>query len=275
MLLVVGRSDRVVLVVAALALALWCLALGERLLAGSAEDAGQWAFQTKMAAIDARLAGGTFWEAARARLELSPIVQSATFLFYGLAVLTAFCVGLVGGRRQWLRAPALQSPRWRHAIAWGLVLGLPGALLAAWWLVGPGRSFTSPGPDQILALTVGLASAPALSLAYVGLLAHVQARWPGSLALFRPAGRMALSFYLASSLLMALFACGFGLGLMGRYSAATVVGLALVVWLLLALLAQQWLRRFERGPVEQWLHRWSRTGELRAASAPGVGDARH
>lgn len=268
MLLVVGRSDRVVLAVAALAVALWGFALGDRLLAGTADPVTQQVFQMQMAGIDAQLASGTFLQAARARLELSPIVQSATFLFYGLAVLAAFCFGLVGGRRQWLSDPARHPARWRSGVAWGLALGLPGALTSSWWLVGPGLSFTSPGANQVLALTMGLASAPALSCAYVCALARVHAHWPARLAIFRPAGRMSLSFYLASSLLMALLACGFGLGLMGRYGAAAVVGMAVFVWLLLALLAPIWLSRFKRGPVEQLLHRWTRSGENRTPAPP-------
>ena len=270
MLLVVGRSDRVVIAVAALATLLWGWALAGRLLAGTADDATQHAFQLQMAAIDAQLAGGTFWQAARARLELSPIVQSATFVFYGLAVLAAFCIGLIGGRRQWLRSPAQHMGRWRRGLVWGLVLGLPGALLSAWWLVGPGLSFTSPGPMQILALTIGLASAPALSCTYVSALALRQPRRPARLALFEAAGRMSLSFYLASSLLMALLACGFGLGLMGRFGAAAVAGMAVGVWLLLALLARGWLRRFKRGPVEHLLHRWTRAGESRSPAFTGT-----
>ena len=268
MLLVVGRSDRAVLGLGALALALWGLALGDRLLAGTADDITQQAFQTQMAAIDAQLTSGTFLQAALARLELSPIVQSATFLFYGLAVLAAFCIGLVAGRQQWLRDPARHPARWRRGVFWGLALGLPGALLSAWWLVGPGLSFTSPGTRQILALTIGLASAPALSCAYVCALALMQSRWPARLVLFQSAGRLSLSFYLASSLLMALLACGFGLGLMGQYGAAAVIGMALGVWLLLALLAQAWLNRFKRGPVEQLLHSWARAGESRTRDLP-------
>ena len=237
MLLVVGRSDRAVLGLGALALALWGLALGDRLLAGTADDFTQQAFQTQMAAIDAQLTSGTFLQAALARLELSPIVQSATFLFYGLAVLAAFCIGLVAGRQQWLRDPARHPARWRRGVFWGLALGLPGALLSAWWLVGPGLSFTSPGTRQILALTIGLASAPALSCTYVCALALMQSRWPARLVLFQSAGRLSLSFYLASSLLMAL-------------------------------LAQAWLNRFQRGPVEQWLHSWARAGESRTRDLP-------
>ena len=134
--------------------------------------------------------------------------------------------------------------------------------------MGPGLSFTSPGTRQILALTIGLASAPALSCAYVCALALMQSRWPARLVLFQSAGRLSLSFYLASSLLMALLACGFGLGLMGQYGAAAVIGMALGVWLLLALLAQAWLNRFKRGPVEQLLHSWARAGESRTRDLP-------
>jgi uncharacterized protein len=254
----VGWPDRAVLAAAAVSIALWCWALVDRLLAGNASPGGQAAFQQQLAQIDSVLATGTFMQAASARLELLPVMQGAAFWFYGMAVAALFCIGLIAGRRHWLRDPARRLHWWRRGLAAGLLLGLPGSLLSAWWLIGPGTSFTLPGPMQIEGFMLCFISAPALSMAYVCAAVLLRVRRPDSLRLFRPAGRMSMSVYLGSSLLLGLFACGFGLGEMGRHGAATVMLIAAAIWLLLNVFAHLWARRFARGPVEALLHAWTR-----------------
>jgi uncharacterized protein len=64
--------------------------------------------------------------------------------------------------------------------------------------------------------------------------------------------------------LLAVIFCGFGLGLMGQLGAGAVTGIALGVWLLLDLFAQLWQKRFEHGPLEWLLRRWSRAGDAQA-----------
>ncbi len=254
MIFLVGWRDRTLLAAAGVAIVVWCIVLLDRMLAGNASDAGQAAFQQQMAQIDTTLAQGSFWQAVTARIELLSITQTAAFWFYGLAVIALFCVGTVAGRRHWLRDAGRHATWWLRGLVLGLLVGVPGGVLSAWWLIGPGLSFTSPGPMQIEGFMLCFISAPALSIAYVCAIALVHIHRPQWLVPFRPGGRMSLSIYLGSSLLLALFACGFGLGAMSRYGATVVMLIAFTIWLLLNAFAHLWMKRFARGPVEAMLH---------------------
>ena len=78
--------------------------------------------------------------------------------------------------------------------------------------------------------------------------------------LLAPAGRMALTNYLASGLLGGLVFYGYGLGLAREFSGAGINLLALALFVLLALFSHAWLTRFRFGPAE-WL--WRCMSDLR------------
>jgi uncharacterized protein len=258
LLALVGRSDRVVLWAAAASGALW--ALGLLALGSSGGDSAQTQheLQAYFAAVDAVLQSGSFWQAARARIEFWPVAQIVILLLNGFAVLSLFCLGLVAGRAQMLRHPERHTRFWRSGLWVGLPVGLAGALLSAAGMAGPGASFDATGARETAALAIGFATAPALSVAYVCALALLHIRSPSLLRIFRPAGRMSLTGYIGESVLLAGIFCGFGLGLMGQLGAGAVTAIALGVWLLLDLFAQLWQKRFEHGPLEWLLRRWSR-----------------
>jgi uncharacterized protein len=67
-------------------------------------------------------------------------------------------------------------------------------------------------------------------------------------------GRMALTNYLAQSLLCTTLFYGYGLGLFGRVGRVGLWGVVLAVWALQLLASPAWLRRFRYGPAE-WLWR--------------------
>ncbi len=68
------------------------------------------------------------------------------------------------------------------------------------------------------------------------------------------AGRMALTNYLAQSILCALIFYGFGLGLYGRLTGYPLYGVVALVWAVEIAWSVAWLRRFQIGPFE-WLWR--------------------
>lgn len=68
---------------------------------------------------------------------------------------------------------------------------------------------------------------------------------------------MSLTGYLGESLLLAAFACGWGLGRLGTVGAAQAALLALGVWFTLECFAHLWQRRFAHGPAEHLLRRWT------------------
>jgi uncharacterized protein len=261
LLALVSRSDRVVLWAAAASGLLWALGLFVLGTSGGDSAQAQREFQAYFDTADAVLATGTFWQAAQARIEFWPVAQMVILLLNGFAVLGLFCVGLIAGRARVLSRPERYSRHWCRGLWVGLAVGVPGALLSAAGMTGPGSSFDAPGTLETAALALGFATAPALSLAYVSAMALLHIRWPDLLRIFRPAGRMSLTGYVGESVLLALIFCGFGLGLMGQLGAGAVTAIALGVWLLLDVLAHQWQRRFAHGPLESLLRRWSRPVE--------------
>ena len=66
-----------------------------------------------------------------------------------------------------------------------------------------------------------------------------------------PAGRMSLTVYIGESVLMSLLYCGYGLGFFGQWGAFAVVLSGIVTWALLSLVAWQWMKRFDQGPLEK------------------------
>ena len=147
---------------------------------------------------------------------------------------------------------------WPRAKLWrlaqvGLIVGLPIAVVEAWW--GWSRGFP---PEAMFDLLMGLAGPQhlALTLAWAALLvlaapALLQTA-PG--AWLRAAGRMALSNYLLTSLVMAFCFFGWGLGLAGRVGAAQQWWFVLLGWAVMLAWSRPWLERFRQGPVE-WLWR--------------------
>lgn len=147
---------------------------------------------------------------------------------------------------------------WPRARLWqlagaGLAIGLPLALAQAWWSWSRGfppeamfEMFIGPAGPQHLALTLTWAAllvlaAPALLPTRLG-------------ERLRAAGRMALSNYLLTSLVMAFCFFGWGLGLVGRVGAAQQWWFVLLGWAVMLAWSKPWLKHFRQGPVE-WLWR--------------------
>lgn len=170
------------------------------------------------------------------------------FMFWVPPVLGFFLIGrwlVVSGRltrpdehRMWFR-------RWR---ARGLVIGLPLAIAGA-ALIHDANMMVPTLPAAI-GLTLAACAGLLLSLAYlsaVTLSAH-------RLAFLAPAGQMALSNYLAQSLLWTWIIYGHGLGLWGQLPRSLQLLLALVFFVAQIVVSTWWLRRFRFGPAE-WLWR--------------------
>jgi uncharacterized protein len=64
------------------------------------------------------------------------------------------------------------------------------------------------------------------------------------------AGRMALSNYLLTSLVMAFCFFGWGLGLIGTVGAAGQWGFVILGWAIMLGWSAPWLARFRQGPAE-------------------------
>jgi uncharacterized protein len=258
LLALVARSNRTVLVTAAVSGLVWALVLLILGSSGGESTQSQREFQAHLSAASTGLKSSSFWPAVKARINYWPTAQLVILVLNGFAVLSLFCVGLVAGRAQLLRQPERHLRWWRSGLWLGLLIGLPAALLSAIWIAGPGTSFNVPDARAPAGLALGFITAPALSLAYVCALALLHIHKPNLLKIFRPAGRMSLTGYVGESVLLALIFCGFGAGLMGQLSAGAVTAIALGVWLALDVFAQLWKKRYVHGPLEYLLARWSR-----------------
>lgn len=224
----------------------------------AATDTSQSAvWAVRVAAFDAAMVSGTWWQAVAARFEFWPVAATVIGLLNGLPVLSVFALGLLAGRKRLLAQPNSHARLWRRGRSFGTVVGLPAALLGAWLSVGPGAQLGASGLRETSGVVLGFISAPLLSWAYVGWLLRWRQRLPDGLRWFRPAGRMSLSGYLGESALLSLVFCAYGLGLFGKLGAAAVAAIALLVWLTLDLLAHLTQRFFARGPAEWLLRRFT------------------
>jgi uncharacterized protein len=97
----------------------------------------------------------------------------------------------------------------------------------------------------------------AVALGHVGLVLWLLRVWPTSVWFDRLAavGRMALTNYLAQSVICTLLFYGYGFSLFGRLDYALQLVVVAAIWALQIIISPWWLRRFQYGPVE-WLWRW-------------------
>ena len=155
-----------------------------------------------------------------------------------------FLVGLAAGRAG-LPGRLEENRVWLRRLALGLlVLGLTmEAARRTGMVLTPGGLLLESGDALV-------------GMAYVALVAlwlngDGAARLRGWLA---PLGSMALTGYLMGGLAGQAVFYGWGMAQLGRHGTLTVVGIAVGIFLLLALFARVWMARFRHGPWE-WLWR--------------------
>lgn len=173
-------------------------------------------------------------------------------------VLAMFLLGLWLARRGVAVAPQEQGPWLRRVLVWCLLVGLPGNGMLAWLMAQD--AFYALQPPGLLQAAVYAVAVPALAAAWAAgfALLFVQPRARRWLLFLVPLGRLALSNYLAHSLLGVAAFTVFGLGLAGRFSALAGVLYALAVLAVLAAASRAWLARFGQGPVERLWRRLAR-----------------
>lgn len=171
----------------------------------------------------------------------------------GPTALAMFLLGMVAARRGLFSKLGERADLLRRIQAVGFAVGLPGGALFAWF----------GGDTNTWATTVSVVTAPFLSAAYVATLIRVmhspRTRWVRSI--LAPVGRIALTNYLAQSLVGLMLFTGVGIGLAGQLSPPILVVLAVLVFVVQAVLSSLWLNRHRYGPAEYLLRsftNWSR-----------------
>lgn len=170
----------------------------------------------------------------------------------------ALALFLIGGwyiRSGVMRDPAAHRGLWRRHAWIGLPLGL--GLAALGLSIADGMSMTAPDGRGMLAMSIAFFASLALMLGYVGALtlATLSPRvGPWLRAWLAPAGRMALTNYLAQSLVASSVFYGYGLGLYGEVGRGGQTLFVFAVFALQVVASRWWLARFRYGPME-WLWR--------------------
>jgi uncharacterized protein len=173
-------------------------------------------------------------------------------------VLGIMLLGVWLGRR--LGAGTLLNDRpllWR-VLAAGLIVGVPANVAYTF-----GQQGQSDWPSLIGTVPLALAYAAGFALAWP----YAQ-RWLG---IFAAPGRMALTNYLAQSVIGIFVFYGIGLGQVGRWHPAMIYGFAAAVFVCQLLFSRWWLSTHEQGPMEALWRRWTYGGRpLLARAADSV-----
>lgn len=187
---------------------------------------------------------------------MNPIFRLANLLGENrmFKILGAFALGLWAGRRGLHLDPSAHRPLLRAVLLVGLLVGLPAS--AALELASQEEWFpaTDLGLRHSVLYAVGVAP---LALAWVSAFALLWTlpHWRARLGVFAPAGRMALSNYLAQSVVCApifLLAVSGATPAMGPTLWLPVAGAIVVVQVALS---RRWLAGHAQGPMERMWRR--------------------
>jgi uncharacterized protein len=230
--------------------------VGEVALAAKGKALPETAFVSN---LDAALSSGSFLDTVVPRLELWLLAAPNGFILQGPLVFAAFLVGVLVARRNGLVAvnPSLMN----KLIVWGLVIGLPTQMLAAYIFIANSTGVDSLG-IYLLSLTINFLTAPFLSAAYLGLLWKMSTKL--KLGLLSAAGKMSLTVYLGQSVIFSFIFSAWGLGLFGELDLLQVSLVAVGVYLLLANFSMLYLKIRTKGPMESLLTGFSKLFERKS-----------
>lgn len=225
--------------------------------AGIAQRAAQRAAHLQDIADETRLMRGDSYADATAWRAGHFLKMQGQSVGFAIIVLGLFLLGAWFIRAGVMTDPAahLRLFRW---LAWlgiplGIGLSVAGVLLAPSHLRGQNDAAFQVG------MGLGLLGSLAASLGYIGaIVLGLHGRLRRWLALLAPAGRMALTNYIAQSVIGTWVFYGYGLGQWGMPRAQQLL-YVLLVFALQVLASRWWLARFRYGPLE-WLWRWATYG---------------
>ncbi|MFI5490300.1 DUF418 domain-containing protein [Micromonospora echinaurantiaca] len=165
----------------------------------------------------------------------------------GPLAFAAFLVGLAAGKHRMLAAVHSHEKLLRRCERVGYPVGLVGAAVFA---IGGGTA-------NMTGLMVSIITAPFLAAAYAATLLRLFTRRPRVADALAPSGRMALTNYLAQSLVCVLVFTGVGLSLAGHTSPAQTLLIVLAIFVVQVAASSWWMRRFRYGPAEWALRAWT------------------
>lgn len=206
-------------------------------------------------ALNAEIAAfrGGWLEQMPYRVEGALELETTVFLVYFLWRAGGLMLVGMGLYRLGVLAAARSASFYRRTALAGLAAGLPAIAAGMAYNWSGGFAWERSMFQGTLFNYVGSVG---VSLAYVGLvmLAVKAGRFPRLQRRLAATGRMALTNYVAQSVLCTFVFYGHGLGLFEQVEAVGQMGVVLAVWTVQLAWSPWWLRRFRFGPLE-WLWR--------------------
>ncbi len=150
----------------------------------------------------------------------------------------------------------------RHLAITSYAIGLSGSLLLVWWMSSQHFDTLATAAAYYV---FDLPFRMAVMLGHLAILLLIAFRGQPALLLQRvaAAGRMALSNYILSSLVMTSVFYGYGGALYGSLDRAQAYFPVLPLWAFMMIWSPWWLKRFHYGPIE-WIWRSLTQGKLQA-----------
>ena len=174
----------------------------------------------------------------------------------GPGVLSFFLFGLASVKSGIMKTPSALI--WTTSRRIYLPIGVILSLVGAWVLHESGNPMSGKGS---LGTAIILIGAPLSSLGYMGWIAKWSEGPVKGFRLFMArAGTTSLTTYLLQSLILSFVFCNYGLGLYGQIGAAGCVAIAAATGAVTLSLTSFWRTRFERGPFEWVLRKWTYLG---------------
>lgn len=184
---------------------------------------------------------------------LTTIAEQATYTLASIypSSLAAVLIGYSLGRARLLHTQRLTNTQLRVAALAGIAIGAPGSILGT--IYAP---FLGSSPAIYTAAALKTLTVVPLTVAYM-CLALLAWRTTIGRKILTPTiavGRLALTNYLAQSIICALIFTSYGFALAGRLHEPTILAIALAIFALQIAASRWWLKQFTFGPIE-WLLR--------------------
>jgi uncharacterized protein len=187
--------------------------------------------------------------------------EFVSLFFTGLLILPVYCflitLGLIAGRYARLIKAKQIELLWQHVSRWLYPLAIGTAIANKEFALLAAQSNNSGNLEWWL---IGTIANPIISACYVLLftrwaLANPKARLLSWLA---AVGQLSLSNYLLQSIILCLLLHPYGLGLGGKFQQFGLTGLAVAVYLVLAIVSVQYQRLGRAGPFESLWRRYKK-----------------
>lgn len=182
----------------------------------------------------------------------SQVISFGMFM-QGIGAMAFFVFGLAAVRFDAIANPSASF--WKRCRRIFLPIGLLGSAAGAYVFT---KAHSALDVHMMLGMFLITLASPFSTAGYLGLIAKWAEGPPTALKIFLARGGTAsLTAYLMQGLLLSLIFNGYGLGFFGQLGAATCIAIALGVALFSISFTSLWRTRFQRGPMEALLRRWT------------------